>query len=74
MLKIWHIQLLIVSPPLLPFSFAIHYNLVKMPQKKPRWAYTEEAMDSTIKDVKDNNFSVRQAAQKWGIPFPAVTQ
>ena len=44
-----------------------------MPQKKLRWAYTEEAMASAIKDVKDNKFSVRQAAQKWAVPATTLS-
>ena len=39
-----------------------------MHQKRPRWAYTEDAVAEAILDVTDNGLSVRQAAQKWGVP------
>ena len=50
------------------FSYLALYNLTKMHQKRPRWAYTEDAVAEAILDVTDNGLSVRQAAQKWGVP------
>ena len=44
-----------------------------MPQKKPRWAYIEDAVAEAILDVTDNGLSVRQSAQKWGVPRTTVS-
>ena len=49
------------------------YNHTKMPQKKPRWAYIEDAVAEAILDVTDNGLSVRQSAQKWGVPRTTVS-
>jgi hypothetical protein len=46
-------------------------NFIKMPSKaskKPHWAYTEDSLINAILDIKNHQISIRQAAQKWGVP------
>jgi hypothetical protein len=51
--------------PLLP---PVLHNIARMPQKRPRWVYTEANMAMALADITDNGLSQHQAAQKWGIP------
>ena len=44
-----------------------------MPPKKPHWVYTEDVVASAILDITDNGLSVRQAAEKWGVPRSTVS-
>jgi Psq-like protein/Tc5 transposase-like DNA-binding protein len=44
-----------------------------MPSKKPRWDYTEDSLTNAILDITNLHISVRQAAQKWGVPRSTVS-
>jgi hypothetical protein len=44
-----------------------------MPSKKPHWVYTEDAVANAILDIRNNHFSIRQAAQKWGVPRSTIS-
>jgi Tc5 transposase DNA-binding domain/helix-turn-helix, Psq domain len=39
-----------------------------MPSKKPRWDYTKDSITNAILDITNNHLTLRQAAQKWGLP------
>ena len=72
-LKFFQIQLLTASYLLVRSPFVSLQDLAKMPPKKPRWIYTEDAMAEAIVDITDNKLSVRRAAQKWGIPVSTIS-
>jgi hypothetical protein len=38
------------------------------PSKKPHWVYTEDSLINAVLDIKNHQISIRQAAQKWGVP------
>lgn len=74
----WRCKIFKLQPITFPSSSRLlflitHPRLVKMSSEKPRWAYTEEALTEAILDIKNSDISVRQAAQKWGVPKSTVS-
>jgi len=51
-----------------PAEPVIQVNAVARSKKAlVQWEWRKEDMDSTLKDVEDNEMSTRSAAKKWGI-------
>ena len=44
-----------------------------MPSKKPHWDYSEDSIANATLDITNNHISIRQAAQKWGVPRSTIS-